>query len=334
VSNDEQPKLVAITQAPHVEMRLEEGYAPGSPLFFHIVPIFGEKSDDSADAVNDQSIRHFIVTGLLSKQPIIVGHAGRVDGDFAPDDGASYLKTSSGATAQRFDTPLGSFMGKPTKSGEMGLLEFECDTTNAREAKKKFVEVVSLGLDHLSYIYNVPMVVATVRVFDPKHQSTYIAFSSPYKGGVVRDHGATLYIEMKSIYAMYREAKNATSEFYRFLCLYKIMEELFGKTRGRLVRQLKAKGVVINTVNDLVPDDPYFPTHLKKHVGKTIKWLYDNVLASQFRNAVAHFATDQGTLDVSSPAEIDRYASMAFVADLCVRHLIHIHEKLLVKLHS
>lgn len=315
-------------------MHLEEGYAPGSPLFFHVVPIFREEGDDPGAAVTDQSLRHFIVTGLLSKQPTTVGHAGRVDGDFSPDDGACYLKTSLGATAQRFDTPLGSFMGKPTKSGEMGLLEFECDATNAREAKQKFVEVASLGLDHLSYIYNVPMVVTTVRVFDPKHQSTYIAFSSPYKGGVVGDYDATLYIEMKSIYAMYREAKNATSEFYRFLCLYKIMEELFGKTRGRLVRQLKVKGIVVNTVNDLVPDDPYLPPHLKKHVGKTIKWLYDNVLASQFRNAVAHFATDHGTLDVSSSAEIDRYASMAFVADLCVRHLIHIHEKLLVKLHS
>jgi len=334
VPNDEQPILVATTQDPHVAMHLEEGYTPGSPLFFHVVPIFKEEGDDPGAAVTDQSLRHFIVTGLLSKQPTIVGHTGRVDGDFAPDDGACYLKTGPGATAQRFDTPLGSFVGKPTKSGEMGLVEFECDATNAHEAKQKFVEVASLGLDHLSYIYNVPMVVTTVRVFDPTHQSTYVAFSAPYRGGVVRDYDATLYIEMKSIYAMYREAKNATSEFYRFLCLYKIMEELFGKTRGRLVRRLKAKGMVINTANDLVPHDPYFPPHLKKHVGKTIKWLYDNVLANQFRNAVAHFATDRGTLDVSSPAEIDRYASMGFVADLCVRHLIHTHEQLLVTLHS
>jgi hypothetical protein len=334
VSNDEQPKPVAITQDPHLAMQLEEGYAPGSPLFLTIVPIFKGEGDDPGAAVTDHSLRRFIVIGLLSKQPTIVGHAGRVDADFAPDDGTCYLKTCPGAAAQRFDTPLGSFVAKPTKSGEMGLVEFECDATNSHEAKQKFVEVASLGLDHLSYIYNVPMVVTTIKVFDPKHQSTYIAFSAPYKSGVIKDHDATLYIEMKSIYAMYREAKNATSEFYRFLCFYKIMEALFGKARGRVVRQLKAKGVAINTANDLVPDDPYLPLHLKEHVGKTIKWFYDNVLANQFRNAVAHFATEHGTLDVSSPAEIDKFASMAFVADLCVRHLIHVHEQLLLTLHS
>lgn len=332
--SDEQPKPAATTKNPQVALNLEEGYAPGSPLFFHAVPIFKEEGTDPGAAVTDQSLRRFIVTGLLSKQPTIVGHAGRVDGDFDPGDGGCYLKTDPRATAQRFDTALGSFVGKPAKSGEMGLLEFECDATDAHVAKQKFMEVTSLGLDHLSYIYNVPMVVTTVKVFDAKHLSTYIAFSAPYKGNVIRDFDAALYIEMKSIYAMYREAKNATSEFYRFLCLYKIMEQLFGKTRGRLVRQLKAKGVVVNTANDLVPDDPYFPPHLKKHVGKTIKWLYDNVLANQFRNAVAHFATDHGTLDVSSPAEIDKYASMAFVADLCVRHLIRSHEQLLATLHS
>lgn len=60
---------------------------------------------------DEQSLRHFIVTGLLSKQPTIVGHAGRVDGDFDPGDGGCYLKTDPRATAQRFDTPLGSFVG-------------------------------------------------------------------------------------------------------------------------------------------------------------------------------------------------------------------------------
>lgn len=334
MSSDEQPKPVAITRDPQVAMNLEEGYMPGSPLFLHVVPIFKKDGNDPGTAVTDDSLRNFVVTGLLSKQPIIVGHAGRVDGGFGQNDGACYLKTNLGVIKQHFDTPLGSFVAKPTKSGEMGVLEFECEASSAHEAREMFLQVASLGLDHLSYIYNVPIVITTIKAFDTKHQSTYIAFSAPYKGDTVKDYDAKLYIEMKPIYAMYRESKNSTSEFYRFLCLYKIMEELFGKARGRLVRQLKAKGIVIGTSSDLVPDDPYLPANLKKHVGKTIKWLYDNVLAKHFRNAVAHFATDSGTLDVSSPAEIDRYASMAFVADLCVRHLIHAHEQLLVKLHS
>ncbi len=334
MSSDEQPKPIAITQDPQVAMHLEEGYMPGSPLFLHVVPIFRNHGDDPAAAVVDGSLRNFVVTGLLSKQPTIVGHAGHIDGGFGPDDGSCYLKINLGVIKQHFDTPLGSFVVKPAKSGEMGALEFECIASSAREAKEMFLKAASIGLDHLSYVYNVPIVITTIRTFDQKHQSTYFAFSAPYKGSIVKDYVDNLYVEMKPIYAMYREAKNSTSEFYRFLCMYKIMEELFGKTRGRLVRKLKEKGVIVTTSSDLVPDDPYLPSNLKKHIGRTIKWLYDNVLAKHFRNAVAHFATDSGTLDVSSPAEIDRYASMAFVADLCVRHLIHAHEQLLVKLHS
>ncbi len=127
---------------------------------------------------------------------------------------------------------------------------------------------------------------------------------------------------MRPIYAMYREAKVATSDFYCFLCLYKIMEGLLGNMRSRAYELVRTGGVTLKPERLVVPNDPVVPSDLAQYIGTPIKAFVDRVLTAQFRNAVAYLQTEGGVLDVSSPAELERFAGLALVADLCAGELI------------
>ncbi len=332
MSDTEKPKLIGNTSEPLIDIPVERLGAPGAQLFLQAVPLLIGRDVASEGVLTDKTRRKFVVSGRLSKDPSSVGRSRKIDGAFVRTDGDCYLKVPPLAARLRIDTPWGFFHAEPNATGELGLVEFECSATSPSEARWKFIEVVYSMLDHWSYAYNVAIFVATIRVLDVAHKSTYIAFCAPYRNQVLGDSANELFFEMKPIYSMYREAKNASSDFYRFLCLYKIMEGLLGKMQGKALRQLKAAGVTPSKKRDIVPDDPHFPGDLKRYIGTPMKAFFDDVLTAKFRHAVAHFTTSTGVLDVSSPTEIDRYAALAFVTDLCTRALINSHERLLVQL--
>ena len=80
-------------------------------------------------------------------------------------------------------------------------------------------------------------------------------------------------------------------------------------------------------------DNEQLNSELKEYVGKPVKAFFDNVLTAKFRNAIAHFVTDDGSvLQVSAPAEIYIYSGLALITDLCARQLIASHELLLAQL--
>jgi hypothetical protein len=81
-----------------------------------------------------------------------------------------------------------------------------------------------------------------------------------------------------------------------------------------------------------VPDDENLLPEFKAYVGKSIKVLFDDLLTVKFRNAVAHFLTEEGALLISSAAAVEKYAGVALLGDLCARILIAAHERLLAQL--
>ena len=332
MSGTGEPKLIGISSVPLIDIAVEDLGTPGAQLFLEIVPRFEVHDVAPEEVLADRKPRQFVVSGRLAKEPSSVGHTGKINGAFGRNDGDCYLRVPPGAAKIRIDTPWGFFHVEPSATGELGLVEFECLAISPSEARKQFVGAVYPMLDHWSYDYNVAMFVATIRVFDVAHKSTHIVIVSPYRNKVLEDSANELFVEMKPIYSMYREAKNASSDFYRFLCLYKIMEGLLGKMQGKVFKKLKAAGVTPSKDRDIVPDDSRFPGDLKRYVGTPMKAFFDDVLTSKFRHAVAHLTTSDGVLDVSSPAEIDRYAGLAFATDLCARALINSHERLLVQL--
>ncbi len=326
------PKLLGITAEPKIDIPIEKLDAPGAPMFIHVVPRFEGNDTDPSTAITDTTIRKFIVSGRLAKEPSSVEVTGAINAAFSKDDGDCYLALPPHASSLRIDTQWGIFRIEPNSAGNFGIAVLECNASDPLAARQRFIEAVYPAIDHWSYTYNVAIFISTIRVFDVLHKSTRITFSSPYHRHTLDDSEHKLFIEMKPIYSMYREAKNTSSDFYRFLCLYKIMEGLFGPMRDKIFIQLQAAGIVPSKNRVNVPDSPNFPVDLKPYTGKSMKRFFDDILTRKFRNAVAHLGTPIGVLDVSSPAELDRYAGIAFATDLCTRVLINSHEQLLLLL--
>lgn len=127
---------------------------------------------------------------------------------------------------------------------------------------------------------------------------------------------------------MYREAKNSHSDFYKFLCYQKIMDGLLGFLRSAVNQRARKLSIELQQRRDLVPDDPEIASTYLSHVGTPIKKFFDEVMTPQFRNAIAHFITKDGSiLNLSAPATMLKHAEIMYVAELCVRELIESHQK-------
>lgn len=284
------------------------------------------------DRLRDQTERQFKVLGQLSKNPPA---AGNIKGDFSAEDGSSYLALPDHAVMSRVRCAEGMFEIKKNSLGEKSLVEFECVATNPAEARRKFQTAVLPFLDYLSYLADCPVVVAMLRVEDPKNDRVSIEYVSPYRKTTVNPHIANLFLELAPVYAMYREAKNSYSDFYKFLCYYKILEGLLGTLRANVFSRARAAHIDLGRPKETVPSSPDIPPPYQAHIGKPIKAFFDGVLTPQFRNAVAHFITDDGgVLNMSSPEHIDSYGEVLYVLELCVRTVIKSHETLLSKLHG
>jgi hypothetical protein len=303
---------------------LEQLGTPGAITFLHLVP---ETSDDQV--FRDNTERPFEVSARLSKVPAMITE--HIQFDFGNQDGGSYLKTDG--REMRFETPHGPIAVEKNEANEISLVKIQCTARNPVEARHKFVEAASPTLDHLSYTLNVAVFIALVRVFDVTHKSRHLQYVAPYRAYVIMDSFVRTFVELKPVYSMYREAKNADSQFYKFLCYYKIMEGLLKPMRKGVIVRAKEMRVALQHEREIVPDDAGLADDLKVHVGKSIKAFFDNFLTANFRNAVAHFVSDVGTLDVSSARHQDAYGNLAFISDLCARALITEHERLLAQLY-
>jgi hypothetical protein len=323
-------KLLGTSRVPSAKIRNEDLGTPGARIELHIIPRSDGDQRPDVGALEDAAERPFRVSGRLSHAPSSIGETRA---DFSENDGDSFLMLPPNAAHLRVDSTYGTFLIRSNNAKQLSFVVLECRAKSPREAQTKFIKAVYPALDHFSYLYNVPLFVSMIRVNDETHQSIHIECSAPHRLQVVAlNTMSRLFLEMTAVYAMYREAKNSESYFYKFLCCYKIMEGLLGAMRASAFTRAKAAGIELTAGRDSVPDDEHLAPDLKPYVGKSIKVLFDDVLTVRFRNAVAHFMTEEGVLHISSPGALDRYASVAFVTDLCARQLIASHERLLAQL--
>jgi hypothetical protein len=124
---------------------------------------------------------------------------------------------------------------------------------------------------------------------------------------------------------------NSSSNFYKFLCFYKILEALLGPLRAKAMQAAKKKEQKISLPRLTLPASGALHPNQAKYVGTPIKKFLDDVLTPQYRNAVAHFVTDEGgVLHMGQPEHIDEYARIIHACELCVREVIAAHEALLI----
>ena len=286
----------------------------------------GEKRNDR-DRLHDRSPRTFLVSAKLSKS---ASFTGEIKESFDSEDGDSYLTLPDEALLSRVRCPDGMFEFHKNKTGRKSLVTFECTATSPPEARRKFQRAVYPFLDHLSYMGNCPIAVTAIRVEDPKNQNILIEYIAPYGNVVGYPHITNQIMEMRPAYALYREAINSHSTFYKFLCYYKILEGFLGPMRAKAFENARAKGKEIEKVKVLLPNVPELPPIAAPYIGKSVKAFVDEVLTPRYRNAVAHFITDDGTiLNLSAPESIDTYDEIIFAAEVCVRTVISGHEALL-----
>jgi len=323
---------MSTTPSPSTNIPVESLGPAGIKGELHVLALMENEQRQDHDRLCDKSERSFKVAILLSKASAAVES---IKGDFGPEDGGSYLLLPEEAILLRVRCAEGMFEFNKNSQGENSMVQFECTATAPSEARNKFQMVVLPFIDYLSYLANCPVVVATMRIEDLKNDRTTIEYISPYRKATVNPHISTFPIEMGPVYSMYREAKNSNSDFYKFLCYYKILEGLLGTLRANIFMRARDKGITLERTRESVPDSMHIPDRYRVHVGKPVKGFFDEVMTPQFRNAVAHFVTDDGAiLNMSAPEHIDNFSEILFVCELCVRTVIQSHETLIKGLQS
>lgn len=295
-----------------------------------IVTIMENETRRNEDRLSDSTPRPFKVFARLGKTALV---ADSIKGDFGPEDGESYLLLPNEVMAGRARLNDGMVEFKKNIKGEKSLVEFECIVTSLSDAKSTFLDFVLPFLDYQAYLANCPIFVQSIRIEDVNNQVQSIDYVSPYRTTIINQHLIKIHNDLAPVFAMYREAKNSHSDFYKFLCYHKIMDGLLGTLRSRVKKQARKLKIELQGHRDLVPDDTGIASTYRCHIGTPIKKFFDDVMTPKFRNAIAHFITKDGAiLNLSAPSTMFKHAEIMYVSELCVRKLIESHQQLLEQL--
>lgn len=279
------------------------------------------RSDD--ERLRDQTDREFVVRGMLAKNPEPIGP---IRADFQNDQGASFLLVPDRVLYSKVQTGDGVFHFNKNVSNELASVEFRCNANSINEARARFARVVLPFIDFLSFSGNCPVHVTQTVCEDPKNHLSSTDYVAPHRSVQTTPHVASIREDLIPIFALYREAKNNTSSYYKFLCYYKILEGVFGRLRPALFAEAKRSGRSIDTVREVIPDNHELRLWDTTVVGRPIKAYFDDVLTPQFRHAVAHFAlTDAPPLNLSDYSANHEFQRLVLVAELAARTVIETH---------
>lgn len=290
-----------------------------------VLAIMENESRRDEDRLHDNTPRPFRVFARLGKTALV---ADSIKGDFGPEDGESYLMLPDDAVAGRVRFHGGMMEFKKNAKGEKSLVEFECTATSLSEAKHKFLDFALPFLDHQAYLSNCPIFVQSIRIDDVNNHAQSIDYVSPYRSTSIDRHIIEVPTDLAPVFAMYREAKNSHSDFYKFLCYQKIMDGLLGSLRTGINQRARKLKIELQQQRDLVPDSPDIAPDYRRYIGTPIKKFFDDILTPQFRHAIAHFIMKDGSiLNLSAPETMLRHAEIMYVSELCVRELIASHQR-------
>ena len=306
--------------APSISLPIEKLGAPGVVTYLHVVPVFeGEKRPDEA-RLRDPTPRKFCVTARLAKSPDVQSN---INFSFAEDAGDSMFAFPEEAAYLQVETHDGTFSFRPNAERRFSSVRFECTARNSGEARRHFGRTVGPALDRIAYVVNTPLHVVQVSVQDEVHHITSTEVVCPHPVVELSNGLGKVFGQLVPVYAMYREAVNATSPFYKFFCFFKIMEGLLKPLRAKLYEEAKVKGIDLPAFQAKVPEYQDMPDEQKPYAGKSITRFFENYLSNRFRNAMAHFISDEGAvLNVNEVDAMEMYSSVVHIADLCCRELI------------
>lgn len=294
-----------------------------------------QQKPDASDAetraaLSDATERDFEVRCVCFRDS---GFTRDVSAQTTFDVGTSFFEPPQDSAPGSFQSGALTFEVVLNKDREIAGFRSRFRASSVHEARSRFSTALTPVLDHLAYLANTPLIVSSPCVNDEKNLVWVFGYTSPYRTKIVNPGMSVLYSELAPVYGLYREAKNATSPFYRFLCYFKILEGIFCTLRRNLFGRARKLDVSLTKQKEVVPDHPELRILARDLIGRPIKDYFDNVLRKQFRDAVAHYILDTGRIvSPSDPEAVAAFVNVILPAELCCRTVIEQHERYLLEL--
>lgn len=239
--------------------------------------------------------------------------------------GESYLLMPKEEKESVLKTAQGEYHLFKNLNNEISMIAFNCRAHSWQESFDKFYLGIAPFLDHLAYLADIPIVVQKIYCRDKKNNLSVASYATPYPEVKLEPHSGEMREEFLPFYALFREAKNSFSSYYRFLCYYKIMEGIFGYLRPKLMLEARRQNIKIVTQKELVPSHRELDYFQKQYVGMQIKTLFDNELTQEYRNTVAHFVVKNSPiLNPSNFYMTVKFADIILLSELCARETLRI----------
>lgn len=291
-----------------------------------VLAVFNDrKMPTNEKRLNDTNPRVFIINAAFSKTFLISNNF-----DTSTMKGDSHINCNHNNNhVLEISSSRGNVSIYCNDDGEWSMLKFECIATDHMQARHKFFEMINPQLDYLSYLCEIPFFINRVSAHDKKNEITSFFRTKPYANYNLNISNLSVTGELDVAYSLYREAKNSHSNFYKFLCLYKILEGIYTHLRPKLFKLAQQNNIRLKKIRDIVPDCPRHPKN-KLYCGKSIKKIFEDRFKKLFRNRIAHYVTSSDY--PLSPSNF--FANYELENDLiwmeeCVRVCINNHEKIL-----
>jgi hypothetical protein len=273
------------------------------------------------ERLHDNSNRQFFIKALFSKELFF---NKKVDLELDDNSGSSFFIVPPKTVKILIPTSLGVFTAYKNNENELSSITADIITNGWDESFKIFYKVVTPFLDHLSFIANIPLIISKIYCRDVKNNLSVYKYEVPYTPQKIDLQNESVPNTLIPIFALYREAKNNISSYYRFLCYYKILEGIFKYLRPQLFSYAKGKGITIQTKKEVISLNRFYEDEQKNFVGKNIRKVFDDYLTNQYRNVVSHYLSDDGTiLNVSDHNLNIKFSKVLYFVEECVRVVLN-----------
>lgn len=278
-------------------------------------------ADRDMARLRDVSERDFDVGAALGKH---ASASASIQASVSEGEGESFILLPRGKKEVPLGTPKGCFRLVANERGELGTVFHRCKARSSSDAIGIFVTGLTPMLDALSFDAGVPVVVQRVCCRDEKNRLSVVSYRTPYPTVIVQPYARNIFDEMLPVYALFREALSTPSNYYRFLCYYKIMEGIFRDLRPRLMAEARSRGIQLVPRRELVPAHAELAFTHKEYIGKPIQPLFEGEFTDRYRDTVAHFVLkERAVLNINDPAWSGAFADVILLADLCAREVMH-----------
>lgn len=299
--------------------------------FFLIASSTDENKGTEKSRMNDKTTRKFKLRMILNKK---LEFFDNINLSADEKSGSSFLFVPDKADRVLINYHYGVCTGIKNDRNELSSILGEIETNGWLEALTMFVDGLSPIIDGLSYSANCPTIISRVYCVDLKNMVEVITYNVPYRMSTINQHIGYTYTEMMPIMALYREAKNTQSPFYKFLCYYKILEGIFENIRPKFFKMVRKNKFSIKTLEEKLEHHQSIDSSYSDQIGKSINHIYQNLFTAKFRNVVAHFILKDGRiLNVSDFKANNDFLSVLTILEQCVRKVIDNQNKYLDMYH-